>query len=502
MTLRREKASEGASRGDHGATNFYERSEKIFLMSSVNNIETDEGPPIDEVDELLVAYLDGELDEPDRIALEERLVAEEPLRQRMTALQSGWEMLDALPVANVTEDFARTTVELVAAGQSRMLRAHKRQRPWLRIGWLSLAIFLTAAGGLIGYAIPEKLHDQRFAAQLDDLPLAEHLDAYLLDVDLGLIESLSVDPVWQESMRLASDSGGIVLPTALDLAQRDPDQRVASVKNSDRETRVKLSTNWDRLQSLSDERLQQVRQRADQVRETRSPSLTLLTLEQYAQWWHQLSPENQDEIYQAAAEEKIDVIRAQVQRSSRRWVRNYAMTLGETDRIPIQQQLLLIASDRIELAKKMADQDEEGSTDFRSSPWWDISPERLLDVLAWRSNMRGMPNPPRDEQSQRVLTVLFGPPTNDELAAIEVLLSRQALAILNAESGSDSQRRETLWSWCMEIVQQMASNSSSAETVLNRYQSLDDDLRESLDLATPGRILNELRGRRWGPPRR
>lgn len=469
--------------------------------TSTANLE----PSIEPIDELLVSYLDGELDEQERLALEDRLITENTLRNRLTELQSGWEMLDALPPANVTEDFARTTVELVAARESRMLQVQRIGKPWKRIGWLSVVAMTTIACGLVGYAIPVQIKHQEFVAQLDLLPLAEHLDAYLVDIDLDLVEQLTADPTWQESMQLAIEAGGITSLASLDLAQREQKNRLQVIENADRDARVNLSTNWDRLNSLNDERLGKVVQRAEAIRDTQRPSLILATLEQYASWWQQLSPTTQDQIIKANGDEKLDTIRREVRRSSRRWVRNFAMTLGDTDRIPIHQQLLLIASDRIRSAKEQTEVAMSKDGDFNPErvPWWRIKPENLLDAMANRPSFSGPSSTDkRERDSLNPFTIMFGPLTDAELASIEDLLSRQALAILYAESDSNTQRRETLTDWCMEIVQQMSSGTNSFESLLSRYNLSDEERRESLDLFKPDRMINELRGRRGGSSRR
>ena len=59
--------------------------------------------PVDPDDELLVAYLDDELDDKTRKAVEQRLVAEVDFRLRLQALQTGWGWLDELPNESTNE---------------------------------------------------------------------------------------------------------------------------------------------------------------------------------------------------------------------------------------------------------------------------------------------------------------------------------------------------------------------------------------------------------------
>ena len=71
--------------------------------------------PIDPDDELLVAYLDGELSRDDESALENRLVENDNLRERLQNLQSGWELLDDLPDSAPSLKLVGSTLEMVVA---------------------------------------------------------------------------------------------------------------------------------------------------------------------------------------------------------------------------------------------------------------------------------------------------------------------------------------------------------------------------------------------------
>ncbi len=130
------------------------------------------------LDEMLVAYLDGELDDTAARALEERLARDPKVRDRLKALSGSWDLLDALPRAMLDERFARTTVEMVSlaasedlAGDQVRARARKRGR------WMLGAICALAAA-MVGFAAFMFAFPDPNAAPLADLPLVENLDAY------------------------------------------------------------------------------------------------------------------------------------------------------------------------------------------------------------------------------------------------------------------------------------------------------------------------------------
>lgn len=90
-----------------------------------------------ELTEQLVAYLDGELDERTRAAVARRLDEDPAFKSRLEELQQAWEMLGDLPRTTPRDNFARTTVELVAVSTE-----HEAARAKLAIRkrkWFSLA---------------------------------------------------------------------------------------------------------------------------------------------------------------------------------------------------------------------------------------------------------------------------------------------------------------------------------------------------------------------------
>lgn len=484
----------------------------------------DDDAPVAEVDETLVAYLDGELSESERQRLEDRLVSDATLRQRLSELQSGWEMLDYLPPAHVTHDFARSTLEMVAASTSQALEIQRQRQPWRLLSrWLLITI-ATVLMAIAGFALVEWLERWRFNAQLADLPLAEHLDAYQLDVDLELIEQLAEDPRWNEAMQLAGEAGGLVVPESLGLAEVELSERAAFVSRLDPGARRRLTGQWNRLQLLGPEQLAEVRQHAEAVRQQERPAVVLRTMKEYAKWFESLPPEKQEGIVNA--EDKRGVILEEVERSALGWVQNYGLVLGESDRELIYESLKLIARDRL----KWADQHDVWSDarlrflkDWRarwpqngSASETSFTPEEFLLGGMARSPLRGdreggrgasreEPSASENASSQGESsetaamdpwTVLFGAPTAEEMAAIEEVISNKALLILNAASGSQAERQETLWGWCVAIIRSKSPAGESPEVILNRYLALDPDDREVLDLKSPSEIFNELGDRR------
>lgn len=102
------------------------------------------------IHENLVAYLDGELTEPQTRAVEKALSADPSLRQRLAALKQTWQMLDTLPHPQATGAFTQQTMETVQFAP--------RSHPQLKSNWRTRWQFLVPrAGFVLGLAISAAL---------------------------------------------------------------------------------------------------------------------------------------------------------------------------------------------------------------------------------------------------------------------------------------------------------------------------------------------------------
>ena len=130
------------------------------------------------IDELLVAYLDGELDDESSREIEQRLTSDSALREQLTRLERTWDVLDELEQVEVDEDFTKTTIEMVALAAEDEYQREESQRPALRRRrWLAgtagiLAACLAGAAMVWGFA-PDP--NQQL---IEDLPVLQKLDEY------------------------------------------------------------------------------------------------------------------------------------------------------------------------------------------------------------------------------------------------------------------------------------------------------------------------------------
>ena len=149
-----------------------------------------------ELKEQLVAYLDGELDEPTKQRIEARLAVDPGLREALSRLERTWDLLDDLDQANVDETFTQSTIQMVALAASDEIRLReeeaprRRRRRWL-VGGGSVA-----AAALAGYAAVALLWPNPNEQLLKDLPVLENLDHYSQIDDVEFLRLLAAENIF------------------------------------------------------------------------------------------------------------------------------------------------------------------------------------------------------------------------------------------------------------------------------------------------------------------
>lgn len=135
-------------------------------------------PPASELDEQLVAYLDGELDTAESRRIEALLARDAAVRERLQQLERTWDMLGELDRTPVKSSFTRTTLEMVSLAAAAEAERTKRWLPWKRcVRWLGAVVGLAGAACL-GLAVTAWLWPDHNRQLLEDLPVIENLDQY------------------------------------------------------------------------------------------------------------------------------------------------------------------------------------------------------------------------------------------------------------------------------------------------------------------------------------
>jgi len=103
------------------------------------------------IDEELTAYLDGELPAVQSTSLEQRLVDDARLRQRLAELRQAYDMLDELPVTPRNQAFTQTTIAMVVADlkKSSSQTYLRSASPPPRTSWLRWPVVLLPTASML-----------------------------------------------------------------------------------------------------------------------------------------------------------------------------------------------------------------------------------------------------------------------------------------------------------------------------------------------------------------
>jgi anti-sigma factor RsiW len=153
--------------------------------------------------EELVAYLDGELDETQAQEVEAQLNVDPAARRDAESLQKAWDLLDHLPRAEPSPDFASRTLNSIAI--QTMARSQKQQfwsRWWPRVVGLAWAagILIAFLGGYMGYRALRSTDPADYDLARD-LRLIENKRVYELVDNLDLLQQLDAPDLFGEEGR-------------------------------------------------------------------------------------------------------------------------------------------------------------------------------------------------------------------------------------------------------------------------------------------------------------
>ncbi len=132
--------------------------------------------PTTEDQELLVAYLDGELDAATAERVERRLAEDEDFRRQLRSMQEAWDLLDHLPQTTLDEKFTRTTVEMVAVQLSNEIQQNAPN--WKQRVRKLAPLAAIVLCGLVGYGVTRGWQARLEQQFVQDLPLIDRLDHY------------------------------------------------------------------------------------------------------------------------------------------------------------------------------------------------------------------------------------------------------------------------------------------------------------------------------------
>lgn len=435
--------------------------------------------PVDPDDELLVAYLDGELPRDERSGLEQRLLESEPLRVRLQQLQQGWELLGEIEGPVTSHRLVESTLELAVADVVPPPR--RQQDSWLgRYRWPLgiLAGCLFAAATTL--AVVSMVQARQYERQLRDLAIVENLDAYLYGSDLELMRQLAVNEQWQ-NMVAASREISVATETTIEsiaqLSNTPVAQREAMIAELPLDKRAELKSRWERFKLLTPAARDRIRRTAEIVAQQSDSETLLQTMNAYAHWQESISStELRDQIQSADPQVRRAAIAAAIQRTQIELAeRSGYMLDAET-----LEQIYLVLQ---QITRKRVEEGDQSIKQTFARFVRTYGKEEAIDE-ALRATMFGSSEILGDYTPERL--------TDAEIHWIRIWLPTAALETLAAVSGGDPWAETiTIELWAIEAVRRRYRQAETA-TPLERYQALNPTDREVLDLLPPEQLLEQL----------
>ncbi|MGI9472819.1 MAG: anti-sigma factor family protein [Rubripirellula sp.] len=508
---------------------------------SVSTVSDD--TPLDPDDELLVAYLDGELDRKAQSALEDRLLDDEPLRRRLQQLQTGWDLLEDLPDPAPSLKLVESTLELVVAD---IVKEQSPKESMLRRYRWPLGVAATCLIAIAGsFAIAASLSSREYEQQLDDLAVAEFLDAYNYGEDLKLMRQLSADPNWAKMVTAARELGDIEI-VSQSLASTSLETREKVVKELPLEQMDQLNSRWEQFTRLDESNQKRIRRTAASV--TQQPDADLLreTMQAYATWRQTLEPELRDRLESNDAKVRRDAIKEATEDTQVSISRRSGLRLDEETidwiyfslGIVLQERIKNGATSTTEYYNEALRRQSEADAKLRTigAMVFDGSRERFggggggggpgregpggggpgTEGPSGGGPGREGPGGPGAARAPDTGRPGSGGPGNggpgfggrrgcprgerpkplqsDEIETIKLPLPEQALDILDLVAAGDPfMESATLQMWCEETVRRrLLARYQDDSTLLERYKDLAPEQRSRLDLLEPEEFLKEL----------
>lgn len=202
-------------------------------------------------DEVLVAYLDGELDAQKTQEIETSLSEQPGLRERLLKLRMTWDLLEDLPASEPSQQFAASTMEMVAMS---MDESPSNWRGWLAKNSSLLMLLSIPTLFLLGFLATKYQYSRLDRHLLRDLPLLVDWKS-LSNIDsIEWLEVLGSEVDLIEASR--NEQLNLVGGGSLPLAIGERREWLSSLSDVDRS---RLNSNRNELQQKELERQNQLR---------------------------------------------------------------------------------------------------------------------------------------------------------------------------------------------------------------------------------------------------
>ena len=469
--------------------------------------------PVDPDDELLVAFLDDELDDDQRQKVEERLLDDASFATRLRSLQSGWDFLDDLPDVSSNEKLVESTLEMVVSeiAPAEVVKQHSmgRYRTTLVVVTLSLAGML--CGALTVAAVNRA--DRR--AQLKDLAIAEDLDAYLLGDDFDFFRDLDANSEWRALLD-AQDAGGITMVTPSVIKNVAIEDRAEFVRELSLDERGSLNLKWKNFSSRDEAVKQELRRTFESVHQQPDAERLLKTMKAFWAWRDTLDDQTKDALASDDRTVRREAFETAIRRSRERLTRRSGSVISDEAAEVIYTRLYHYMMDRLSASEELARRYKEAGERVgeRRNSYFIFLMLNGANMRGFGPPGRGGPGgrsagnrggprnqtfrePPDGQRSRDLMDLLII--RDDELFDLMPYFDEETLATLDRITQAptpDMQRLaqlETLRYWCSETLRRKEPKKQEGMSKLERYRELKDRAgADSVDLMDPSLFEKEL----------
>ncbi|MBN8603437.1 MAG: hypothetical protein J0M26_20545 [Planctomycetes bacterium] len=396
--------------------------------------------------ELLTAFLDGELTAEENAQLQQRLASDPKLKNQLESMRSTWNMLDELPQTPADIKLTQTTMELVALD----IKTQQKKR---RTSWWLFSLATVVIGVLGGLLLANFQVRRERTNLLRDLPVLANFQVF------RELDSVDILPELAKLKHLEiflkeSDVNRVRVPMDADareawLAQSTPErlQELADVKS-----------HFDRLPENEQEKLRTVHQK---IAASEDPVQTTDLVRAYINLLRSLTTNERAKLLDKPMDQRIEGLQGVVQRKR-------------------------VAN----LAQNMTDQDKEAFRQWARDLLWERP-----DWLMVRGPNEGLR--PGDEL-RIVVQGLFrrrmetggSPLDTSEINKLRNYLSDQANEIL--DDANESEIDFTLTQWIFAAMARGRLKDPDFKELADMYDTFSDTEREIYDWMTPGEAKTAL----------
>jgi anti-sigma-K factor RskA len=397
-------------------------------------------------DEELVAYLDGELPPEACRRIETQLADDAALRRHLHELEAAWEALDTLPQPTVDDDFARTTIEMVAlaaerdAGAQATVASRTRRNRTLLLAVSGIAV---AAVGFAAFRVVVPDGNQLLLA---DLPAIAQIDALGQFKDIDFLRRLS-ERIPLEDLADDQQSLDQQVEQLRSTGSPSPDVRRQWIEQLSQDEKADLAARVAHFRAFSPAEQQRLHDLEREISQATDAVQLQRTMLAYGGWLARRSPGDQAELRELPVDKRLDRIAELVRQQERR----AAMQLSAEDASLLRKAALALAEER----------------------------RPQFDDLIQQRRRRDTDGPPRQIGPRWIALWAIGHDLRDEKSrdAMRDRLTRQLSPSAKEHLASRRDWPEQLWRWTADSLR-----PRSGPEELERFfaERLDNDQRERL----------------------